>query len=83
MRPQRYPELPRLALKSVTKTFPNLFHHFGDFHIKTRYGPRDTDRQTDTPSYRDARTYLKIAFLLFTESYTILTKFPMTKRIEI
>ena len=66
--PRVAPELSRHAktcIKRVTKTFPNLFHHFGHFRIikkkrvTIRQTDRPTDRPTDTPSYIDARTHLK------------------------
>ena len=64
--PRVAPESLRVAqtcIKGVTKTFPNLFHHFGhDFHerVTDQWTDRRTDRWTDTTSYRDARTHLKI-----------------------
>ena len=52
--PQGCPELPRLKLARVTKTYPNLFQHFGHYRIiqKKWVKNRPTDGTTDGATKR-------------------------------
>merc|ERR1712228_544989 len=57
-------EVTRPYTRHKMRPHPAL-RHFQRF-LQKRYGPTDgrTDRRTDTPSYRDARTHLKTRFLI-------------------
>ena len=41
--PKIRPDLAKLALERVPKTFPNLFHHFGHCHIIKKQGQLAND----------------------------------------